>query len=97
MKFDRVAVTGGSGRLGRHVVEELARHTNVTILDKTPGDSPHPFVDLDVLDLAGVFRALQGHDAVIHSTGRRPRSEIAFRRQPIDRGRGAGARRTSGA
>ncbi len=66
MKFDRIAVTGGSGRLGRHVVEELARHTNVTILDRAPSSSPHPYVNLDVLDLPGVFRALEGHDAVVH-------------------------------
>ena len=66
MNFDKVAVTGGSGRLGRHVVEELARHTNVTVLDKAASDSPHPFVELNVLDLPGVFRALDGHDAVIH-------------------------------
>lgn len=66
MRFDRVAVTGGSGRLGRHVVDELARHTNVTVLDRAPSDSPHPYIELDVLDLPGVFRALDGHDAVIH-------------------------------
>ncbi len=66
MRIDRVAVTGGSGRLGRYVVEEAARNAEVTILDRAPGDSPHAHVTVDVLDLAGMFRALEGQDAVVH-------------------------------
>ncbi len=66
MNFDRVAVTGGSGRLGRVVVEEIARHAEVTVLDLAPGESAHPHVTLDVRDLPAVFRALDGHDAVVH-------------------------------
>ena len=66
MKFERIAITGGGGRLGRFVVAECASHAAVTILDLKPGDSGHPFVALDVLDLDAVRRALEGHDAVIH-------------------------------
>lgn len=66
MKPERIAVTGGSGRLGRFVVEECARHAEVTVLDVKPSDSPHAYGALDVLDLGAVFKALEGHDAVIH-------------------------------
>ena len=66
MMFDRVAVTGGSGRLGRFVVDELSRHAEVTVLDIAPSRSPHRHIVLDVLDLDGVYRALEGHDAVVH-------------------------------
>ncbi len=66
MKYNRIAITGGSGRLGRFVVEACARHSAVTVLDLKPDDSGHPFVELNVLDLKAVSRALEGHDAVIH-------------------------------
>ena len=37
MRFDRVAITGGSGRLGAFVTGELSRHCDVTVLDlETP-------------------------------------------------------------
>jgi nucleoside-diphosphate-sugar epimerase len=62
MRFDKVLVTGGAGRLGRYVVAELAGHCRVGVLDRAAGaDFP-----ADVLDLDAVARALPGHDAVIH-------------------------------
>ncbi|MFQ5783263.1 MAG: NAD-dependent epimerase/dehydratase family protein [Alphaproteobacteria bacterium] len=66
MRFDRVAITGGGGRLGRYVADEIARHADVTVLDIEPGESPHRHTRVDVRDLAAVSRALEGHDAVIH-------------------------------
>ena len=66
MRFDRVAVTGGGGRLGRYVVEELSGHTEVTVLDLAPPAEGVAFTRLDVRDLDAVAAALAGHDAVIH-------------------------------
>jgi nucleoside-diphosphate-sugar epimerase len=71
LRFDRVAVTGGAGRLGRFVVDELSRHADVTVLDIAPGlSSTSPagqrHITADILDLDGLYRALEGHDAVVH-------------------------------
>ncbi|MBT6096655.1 MAG: NAD(P)-dependent oxidoreductase, partial [Rhodospirillaceae bacterium] len=34
--YERVMVTGGSGRLGSHVVDELRPDYHVTVLDRVP-------------------------------------------------------------
>jgi nucleoside-diphosphate-sugar epimerase len=66
MRFEKVLVTGGAGRLGRYVVAELTGHCAVSVLDRgTPSDWPIDF-PVDVLDLEAVSAAMQGHDAVIH-------------------------------
>lgn len=66
MGLQRVAVTGGSGRLGRYVVAELAGRYEVTVLDIAP-PADHPvFAEADILDLDGLRRTLAGHDGVVH-------------------------------
>ena len=63
----KVLVTGGSGRLGRYVVRELAPHAAVTILDRAADpDAAHPCIRADILDLDAVRQALAGQDAVVH-------------------------------
>ncbi len=69
MRFDRVAVTGGSGRLGAFVVEELCAHCSVTVLDLVPPRGDTAFEKVDILDRARLFNALDGHDAVVHLAG----------------------------
>ena len=69
MGLQRIAVTGGSGKLGRYVVAALAERTEVTVLDRAAPTVPtdHPaFAEIDVLDLEGLRRALAGHDGVVH-------------------------------
>src|SRR5215217_3506638 len=70
----KVAVTGGSGKLGQWVVRELVEPTEdgvpheVTVLDLIAGP-PHEAVRYlvgDVQDLGQVVGALAGADAVIH-------------------------------
>ncbi len=73
-----VAVTGSSGKLGRHVVAHLADHGHrVIALDRTP--DPHSpaaaFVRVDLTDTGQVLEALtgvddvhDGLDAVVHPT-----------------------------
>ena len=62
----RVLVTGASGRVGRHVVDALVDDHEVTVLDLAPPVQDVPFIEGDILDLAGVRASMAGQDAVIH-------------------------------
>lgn len=61
----RVVVTGGSGKLGRAVVRELAEHGwDVVNLDRVPSADPIvPFTRIDLTDYGQVVEALTGVDA----------------------------------
>ncbi|HLP18527.1 MAG TPA: NAD(P)-dependent oxidoreductase [Bacteroidota bacterium] len=66
-----ILVTGGSGMVGKYVVDELLRsgaHT-VGVLDIITPAADVKFHKADVLDLDAVTRALEGYDAVIHMAG----------------------------
>lgn len=69
MRFDRVAITGGSGRLGAFVTEELRTHCDVTVLDLTPPAHDVRFEQIDVMDRERLHTALESHDAVVHLAG----------------------------
>jgi len=74
----RVAVTGGSGKLGRAVVRHLAEHDwDVVLLDRVPSPDPVPGVRsilVDLTDYGQVVQVLSGDvdelhdrfDAVVH-------------------------------
>lgn len=72
----RVIVTGGSGKLGRAVVKELAENSwEVINLDQAPprGESPAPFIHVDFKDygqtlesMLGIDEQYAGVDAVVH-------------------------------
>ncbi|MFD1211845.1 NAD-dependent epimerase/dehydratase family protein [Arthrobacter sp. GCM10027362] len=70
----KVVVTGGSGRVGRYVLEELAKAHEVRNADLAPasaGPNGRPpadvdYVSVDVMDLDSVRAALKGADAVVH-------------------------------
>lgn len=64
----KVAVTGGSGFIGSHVVDRLlAAGHHVVVVDRRP---PHrldaTYRDVDVTDLPGLVRATSGCDALFH-------------------------------
>ena len=68
----RIAVTGGSGKLGRHVVERLRRAHDVVVLD-TEGERWSGWLAVDLTDYGQVVDALGGvrgeqpaADAVVH-------------------------------
>ena len=66
----KILVTGGSGLVGRHVVDALCRERDVTNLDINP---PHrkgvPFIHADILDLSNLKEKTAGYDAVVHLAG----------------------------
>ena len=68
MRYGLVAVTGGAGRLGRHVVKALQGQCEVRILDRVLPQGASG-VAVDILDPVGLRRALQGVDAVVHLAG----------------------------
>ncbi|WP_271755056.1 NAD-dependent epimerase/dehydratase family protein [Cohnella sp. JJ-181] len=63
-----IAVTGGSGKLGRYVIEELQRQSyQVVSLDHRSGSGlPCRQIRADMSDLGQVAGGLKGADAVIH-------------------------------
>lgn len=79
-----IAVTGGSGRAGHYVINELLAHGyGVRNVDRqAPQERLCPFVNVDLNDLGQVYGALAGTDAVLHlaaipgPTGRPP--EVVF-------------------
>lgn len=75
-RISTVAVTGGSGKLGRAVVRDLLDHGyTVVTLDRVPPPAgvDNPFVRVDLTDYGQVFESLHaiddrhtGIDAVVH-------------------------------
>jgi nucleoside-diphosphate-sugar epimerase len=67
MSYRKVVVTGGSGRLGRFVVDRLKDKYAITVIDVKPSDVPGvAHESVDITDLAALTSVFQGADAVIH-------------------------------
>jgi len=65
-----VLVTGGSGLVGKYVVDELIKHQHsVAVLDLKPPSQKVQFHNVDVLDLRGVIASMAGYDVVVHMAG----------------------------
>ena len=62
----KIIITGGSGKLGRYVVRDLAAHYEVKVVDVVTSDHSAPSDLLSITDLPAVIDALRGFDAVVH-------------------------------
>jgi UDP-glucose 4-epimerase len=72
MKKDmKIVVTGGSGTIGKYIVDELFRHQyDVGILDIVPPKrNDIRFHRTDILNLADVIEAVKGYDVIVHTAG----------------------------
>jgi nucleoside-diphosphate-sugar epimerase len=69
VRFEKVVVTGGSGLLGRFVVDELCGRCAVTVLDIEPPSQKVSYRQTDILDLEAISATIAGHDAIVHLAG----------------------------
>ncbi len=67
----KILVTGGSGLVGKYVVDELLQHSHtVGVLDiKSPKQKNIQFHNVDILSLPDVEKVVKGYDAIIHMAG----------------------------
>lgn len=69
MTRPKVLVTGGSGLLGRFVVDALLPDHRVEVLDVRPPAQDVLYREVDVRDLEAVASAVRGHDRIVHLAG----------------------------
>src|SRR5713226_810402 len=79
----RIVVTGGSGSLGKFVVQELRSDHEVIVFDQVRLDKWQPCQIGNIEDLGQVIGAVAGADAIVHlaaipSPGTYP-NEVVFR------------------
>ncbi len=66
----KILVTGGSGLVGRYVVDELATPHEIDVLDlKAPHRSDLRWHSVDVTDFNSLSNVVAGYDAVVHLAG----------------------------
>lgn len=67
MRYQKIVVTGGAGRLGRYVTEALAPRCELTVLDRVLVSIPGVrSIEADVTDFQALRRTLAGQEAVLH-------------------------------
>ncbi len=66
-----ILVTGGSGTVGKYIVDELLQHSHtVGVLDiVSPKQKKVIYHNVDILSLDEVVRAMKWYDAVVHMAG----------------------------
>lgn len=66
MRFEKVVCTGGSGRLGRYVIEELRGRYELTVADLVEPETEVGFAKVDVTDRAALAEVFAGQEALLH-------------------------------
>jgi UDP-glucose 4-epimerase len=66
----KILITGGSGLVGRYVVDELCKSHSIEILDLKPSHRTDLHCHtVDIQDLCEVRKVVKGFDAVVHLAG----------------------------
>ena len=67
MSFDRIAITGGNGRLGNFVIDAAPDGQAITAVDIVPPTRDDvDFIHADISNLEELTAAFADHDAVVH-------------------------------
>lgn len=68
MKYQSIAITDGSGRLGHYIIKRLGNGGRVTVLDQVAPKADVGFIHVSITDSDGLAAALKSveADAVIH-------------------------------
>ena len=67
MRYQKIVVTGGAGRLGRYVTENLHQSCDLTVLDRVPVNVPGiRSIEAEITDYEGLKRSFAGQEAVVH-------------------------------
>jgi UDP-glucose 4-epimerase len=67
VRYQKIVVTGGAGRLGRYVTQNLAPHCDLTVLDRVQTRIVGVrSLETDITDYAALKRDLAGQEAVVH-------------------------------
>jgi nucleoside-diphosphate-sugar epimerase len=67
MRFEKVLCTGGSGRLGSYVAEDLRGRCALTVLDvKAPHAPGVRYVNASITDFDAMKNAFAGQEAIVH-------------------------------
>lgn len=67
MQKKRILITGGSGKLGTHIIEKLKDKYQLTVFDKVPPREKYvKFFKGDILRIKDTEKACHGMDTVIH-------------------------------
>lgn len=66
---NKVLITGGSGLLGRFVVDAMLADHRVEVMDVKPPAQDVIYREVDMRDIAAVRSAVRGHDRIIHLAG----------------------------
>lgn len=62
----KIAITGGTGNVGRQALDALSDHDLTAMARSDPGDLDVELVELDVADRERFREAVSGHDVLLH-------------------------------
>ncbi|MFQ5974379.1 MAG: NAD-dependent epimerase/dehydratase family protein [Alphaproteobacteria bacterium] len=66
MRFDKVVCAGGSGRLGRYVVDLLADQCDLTVIDLQRSAKDVRFAEVSITDYDALRHVFKGQEAIVH-------------------------------
>lgn len=76
MKDRKILITGGSGNIGKYIIEELKeKYQLVTFSRTSPKDKKVKFIKGDILKIKDLENACKGIDIVIHLAALLPKDE----------------------